>query len=152
MKSSVLGGLLSFVVAFAVVSVAFAGKIDFEKLKCVVNADAAAKEDKASDYKDCKVYFCCGNCQKKFDGDKKGYAAKANHQLVATKQVEQKGCPFSGNDLKKDATIEFKGATIGFCCNDCKGKAEKYSDDDKLSKLFGDDPYEKAKFKKTETK
>jgi hypothetical protein len=75
-------------------------------------------------------------------------AAKANHQLIATAQVTQKACPFSGGELNKDATVEFKGAKVSFCCNNCKGKAEKMSDDEKLDKLFGEAAYEKAKFAK----
>jgi hypothetical protein len=50
--------------------------------------------------------------------------------------------------LNKDATVEFKGAKVSFCCNNCKGKAEKMGDDEKLDKLFGEAAYEKAKFAK----
>ncbi len=151
MKNYWLVGLFAALAAVTSVGVATAGKVSLENIKCFISG-TAAKEDKASDWKDGKVYFCCGNCQKKFDDDKKGYAAKANHQLIATKQVEQTACPFSGNELNKDASIEFKGAKIGFCCNNCKGKAEKMSDDDKLKELFGEDAYDKAKFKKPEEK
>ena len=151
MKNAWVFGLFAFVAAFASVSVAVDTKIDFEKLKCLISG-TAAKEDKASDWKDGKVYFCCGNCLKKFDGDKKTYAAKANHQLIASLQVEQKACPFSGGKIKEDSAIEFKGAKIAFCCNNCKGDAEKMSDDDKVEKLFGEDAYAKAKFAKPEKK
>ena len=151
MKNTWIAGLLAFVVAFASVSVAFENKVAVDKLKCLISG-AAAKEDKSVDYKSGKIYFCCGDCLKKFDGDKKTYAANANHQLIASKQVEQKACPFTGGDLNKDATIEFKGATIAFCCNNCKGKAEKYKDEDKLAKIFGDEQYDKAKFTKVESK
>jgi YHS domain-containing protein len=152
MKNSWIVGLFAFVVAFATVSIAADSKVAVDKLKCLVAGTAAAKEDKSSDWKDGKVYFCCGNCLKKFDADKKAFAAKANHQLIASKQVEQKSCPFSGGDLNKDTAIEFKGASISFCCNNCKGKAEKMSDDDKVAKLFGEEAYAKAKFAKVETK
>jgi hypothetical protein len=151
MKNTWVLGLIAFVATFASVSIAVDTKINFESLKCLVSG-AAAKEDKSSDWKDGKVYFCCGSCQKKFDGDKKGFAAKANHQLIATKQVEQKACPFSGGAVKADTAIEFKGASIAFCCNNCKGKAEKMSDEDKVAGLFGEDAYAKAKFAKAEKK
>ena len=151
MKNSWIAGLMAFVAAFAAVSIAADNKVDFSKLKCVV-ADKAAVEDKSSDWKDSKVYFCCGNCLKKFDGDKKAFASKANHQLIATKQVEQKLCPMTGKELNKEFSVEFKGATIGFCCTNCKGAAGKMSDDDKLAKLFGEDAYAKAKFAKVEKK
>jgi YHS domain-containing protein len=151
MKSSWIAGLFAFVVAFASVSLAIESKVAVDKLKCIVSG-AAVKEDKASDWKDGKIFFCCENCQKKFDGDKKAFAAKANHQLVASKQVVQKACPFSGGPPKSEFSVEFKDATIGFCCNNCKGKAEKMSDDDKVAKLFGEEAFEKAKFAKPESK
>ena len=151
MKNTWVAGLFAFVVAFTAVSFAADTKIDFSKLKCLV-ADKAAVEDKSSEYKDCNVYFCCGNCKKKFDGDKKAFASQANHQLIASKQVEQKACPFSGGALKPEFSVEFKGAKVGFCCDGCKGKAEKMSDEDKMTKLFGEDSYAKAKFAKVEKK
>ncbi len=151
MKSTVIAGLFAFVAAFTAVSFAADTKIDFAKLKCLF-ADKAPVEEKSSEYKDCKVYFCCGNCLKKFDGDKKAFASQANHQLIASKQVEQKACPFSGGALKPEFSVEFKGATVGFCCGGCKGKAEKMSDEVKMKELFGEDSYAKAKFAKVEKK
>ena len=76
-------------VAFSAVT-AYAEKIDFAKVKCMVSG-AAAKEAKTSEWKECNVYFCCDNC---------------------------------------------------------KGKAEKMSDDDKVANLFGEEAYGKAKFAK----
>jgi YHS domain-containing protein len=127
-------------------------KIDLSKVKCLLAATNAAKEDKSSEWKDGNVYFCCDNCKKKFDGDKKAHASKANHQLIQTAQVEQRACPFSGGEINADQKVEFKGATVAFCCGNCKGKAEKMSDEDKLEKLFGEEAYEKAKFAKPEKK
>lgn len=151
MKSSWIAGLLAFAVAFASVSIAVDTKVDMDKMKCLI-LGTPAKADQTSDWKDAKVYFCCGNCLKKFDADKKSFASKANHQLIASKQVAQKACPFTGRDLNKASSVEFKGATVAFCCNNCKGSAEKMSDDDKLAKLFGEEAYEKAKFAKVEVK
>ena len=151
MKNSWIAGLVAFAIAFTSVSVAFE-KVSIDKLKCLMNGTGQAKEDKSSDWKDGKVYFCCSNCLKKFDDDKKTYAAKANHQLIASQQVEQKACPFSGGELNKDTAIEVKGAKIAFCCNNCKGKAEKIADDEKIEKLFSEENYEKAKFAKVESK
>ena len=149
MKNTWIAGLFAFVVAFTAVSFAADTKVDLSKLKCLF-VDKTPVEGKSSDYKECKVYFCCGNCLKKFDGDKKGFASQANHQLIASKQVEQKACPMTGKPLNKEFSVEFKGATVGFCCNGCKGSAEKMSDDDKMAKLFGEDSYAKAKFAKVE--
>jgi|LakMenE01Jun11ns_1017448.scaffolds.fasta_scaffold9849497_1 hypothetical protein len=141
-----IAGAFAALVAFTAVTV-YAEKIDIAKVKCLISG-AAAKEDKTSEWKEGTVYFCCGNCQGKFNGDKKAFAAKANHQLIATKQVEQKACPFSGGEAKAETAIEFKGAKIAFCCNNCKGKAEKFTDEEKLDKLFGEEAFGKAKFAK----
>jgi YHS domain-containing protein len=150
MKSLFLG-VASFALAFAGVTFA-ADTVDLKDIKCLMNPKAAAKAEKSSEWKDGKVYFCCSNCLGSFEGDKKKFASKANHQLIATKQVEQGACPFSGGPAKADQKVEFKGATVTFCCGNCKGKAEKMSDDEKLEGLFGEKAYETAKFKKAEKK
>ena len=49
--------------AFSAVT-AYADKIDFSKVKCMVSG-AAAKEAKSSAWKDGNVYFCCDNCKGK---------------------------------------------------------------------------------------
>merc|ERR1711964_33267 len=54
---------------------------------------------KTAAYKDSKVYFCCGNCPKGFPAavkSKPEVAAKANHQLVITKQATQVKCGNNG--------------------------------------------------------
>ncbi len=132
-------------------SIAFAAdKVSLEGVKCLMNPKANAKADKSADWKEGKVYFCCGNCQAKFnkldEAGKKKIAAKANLQLVATKQYVQGACPFSGEELNPDTAIEVGGAKIAFCCNNCKAKAEKLSDENKVLKLFGEQAFAKAKF------
>ena len=146
MMKNLFAAAIAALFAFTAVN-AYADKIDFTKVKCMVSG-AAAKEAKSSAWKDGNVYFCCDNCKGKFEADKKAMAAKANHQLIATGQVTQKACPFSGGEVKADTAVEFKAAKIAFCCNNCKGKAEKMSDDDKVANLFGEDAYTKAKFAK----
>ena len=152
MKNAILG-LFACLVAFTGVSVALeTPTVDLTNVKCLMNGKGPAKADKSSEWKDGQVYFCCDNCKKSFDGDKKASAAKANHQLVLTKQVEQKACPLSGGKLNDAHKVEFKGATVTFCCPNCKGAAEKFSDEEKAEKLFGEDAYAKAKFAKPEPK
>jgi len=148
---TLIASLFAAIAAFSAVTV-YAEKIDFSKVKCLLAEKNNAKEEKSSEWKEGNVYFCCDNCKGKFEADKKAFASKANHQLISTAQVEQRACPFSGGDLNKDATVEFKGAKIAFCCKNCLGKAEKMSDEDKLEKLFGEEAYEKAKFAKPESK
>lgn len=151
MKNAI-AGLFACVIAFAGVTFAIESKVDLTDIKCMMNGKGPAKADKSSEWKDGNVYFCCDNCKKGFDKDKKAHASKANHQLVATKQVEQQACPMSGGKLNAEHHVEFKGATVTFCCPNCKGAAEKMSDEDKLAKLFGEDAYAKAKFAKPEPK
>lgn len=136
-----------------------AAEIDLTDVKCIMNPKASAKAEKSVEYKGGEVFFCCDKCPKAFakkvEGKDKLVMAKANQQLVATKQAEQAKCPFTGGPLKTELTVN--GAKIQFCCNNCKGKAEKLEGDEQLTKLFGEEAWAKAEFKvpaaeKTETK
>lgn len=91
-----------------------------------------AKKDQAVDYKGKQVYFCCGGCPAAFKKDPEKFAAKANQQLLVSGQIVQVGCPLSGGPLKKTADIA--GASVGFCCDNCKGKVE--SSDDPVKMVF----------------
>ena len=131
-------------VLFIATATTLTADVDLKDIKCVV-APKAASADKSADYKDAKVYFCCGNCAGKFAKDAKKFAVKANHQLVATKQYVQKACPFSGGDLNADTAIKVAGAKVAFCCNNCKGKAEGAKDDAaKMKLVFNDKSFEKG--------
>ena len=111
MLKKTICGLAVLLVAGATV---VAADVDFKKIKCVI-ADKPADEAKTADYKDGKVYFCCGGCAGKFAKDSKKFAAKANHQLVATKQYEQKGCPMSGKEVNKETLVKFGQTEVGLC-------------------------------------
>lgn len=126
-----------------------AGEVDLEGVKCVVaNRDATA--DKSAEYKEGEVFFCCGNCAAKFAKDKEKYSVKANHQLVATGQYEQKACPLSGGDLNPETAIKLAGTKVAFCCNNCKGKVESESDAQKqLALVYSDKAFEKGFEKKS---
>jgi hypothetical protein len=148
MLKKVLSCLAIVLVAGATV---VAGDVDLKGVKCVV-IPKAAKISKSADYRDGKVYFCCGNCAGKFAANQKRYAIKANHQLVASGQYEQIGCPMSGGKLNPSTTIKVAGVDVAFCCNGCKGKVESAADDaDKLKMVFADKAFEKAFKKKTNT-
>ncbi len=126
-----------------------AADADLDGVKCVV-APRDAKASNAVDYKEGQVYFCCGNCPKKFAEDTKKFATKANHQLVATKQYEQKACPFSGKELNPETAVSVASVKVAFCCNNCKGKVEGAAGDEaKVKMVFADKAFEKA-FKKAE--
>ena len=98
---------------------AMAADVKLEGIKCLVAGNQPAKSANASEYKGGKVFFCCGNCKKAFDGDNKKFAAKANHQLVATSQAKQAKCPLTGGPCKEDKFVEVAGAKVYFCCDNC---------------------------------
>ncbi len=125
-------------------------EISLEGVKCLMVAKKDANKDKASKWKEGKVFFCCSGCLGKFEKlDEKGkekISAKANHQLVATKQYEQKGCPFSGGKIDESTEIKVGGAALAFCCGNCKAKAEKIDEDKQVAELFSEKAFKKAKF------
>ena len=127
-------------------------KIKLDGINCPVAGNKAAKADKSVSYKGGQVFFCCGNCPKAFEGNTAKFATKANHQLVATSQVVQANCPLTGGELDSGTAITVKGAKIAFCCNNCKGKAEKAEGDAQLDMLFGEKAFGKAGFKVAEKK
>jgi hypothetical protein len=136
--------MIASMVALVTLSTAFAlDSAKLEGVKCIINPKAAAKEGQAADWKEGKVYFCCGNCKGKFEGmskeDKEKMAAKSNAQLVASKQYVQKTCPLSGGKLTEGTEVEVGGTKVGFCCKNCKGKVEGMKDDaEKLETVFGE--------------
>ncbi|HEV3024764.1 MAG TPA: YHS domain-containing protein [Pirellulales bacterium] len=143
---------LTAITAFAAlltVSV-YAADVKLDGVKCPVSGKAV-KDDKTVDYKGAKVYFCCENCPKAFDKDKTKYATKANMQLVQTKQAKQEKCPIAGKDLNKDTATKVGDVEVSFCCNNCKGKVTKATDEEKLDLVFGEKAFEKG-FKVTEKK
>jgi hypothetical protein len=140
---------VSFLAIMAVAcATVIAGEVDLKGVKCVVASARPAQMSKSADYKDGKVYFCCGNCLGKFNKDAKPFASKANMQLVSTKQYEQKACPFSGGDLNPETAIKVAGTKVAFCCNGCKGKAEKAEGAEQVKLVFGDKAFEKGFAKK----
>ena len=112
-------------------------------IKCPVSKKAV-KEDASVAYKGGKVYFCCPGCPGAFKKDTEKFAARANHQLVATKQAKQKGCPKTGKALNKDTTINVEGAAVSFCCIGCKGWATKVKVVDQIKRLFADAAFKKG--------
>ncbi|MBX3421430.1 MAG: hypothetical protein KF752_07725 [Pirellulaceae bacterium] len=152
-RRTLVGSLVATLVVC--VSLVFAEGVSLEGVKCLM-APKDAKEANAADWKDGKVYFCCGGCKGKFEkmskDDKEKMAAKSNAQLVATKQYKQEACPISGGKLNLDTAIEVGGAKVAFCCGNCKGKVESMKDDEKMETVYGEKAFAKAKFTKVESK
>lgn len=93
-----------------------------------------AKKDCSVAYKGKTVYFCCENCPAGFEKDPDSALSKVMLQWLETGQIVQVGCPFSGKPCA--AKLEVGTTEVGFCCNNCKGKAEK-SGDELLAMIFG---------------
>ncbi len=103
--------------------------------KCVVSG-APAKEDKFVEQDGKKVYFCCENCPKAYAKEPEKFVAKVHHQWAKTDQIVQVACPFSGEAVDAEKSLDVDGVTVHFCCDDCKAKAEK--DKDALALIFAD--------------
>ena len=143
--------LSAFLVVALIAGVVVAAEAEKKSVKCII-ADKAADMSKSADYKDGKVYFCCGGCASKFSKTEKKFAVKANHQLVATNQYEQKLCPFSSRPADPEKSTEVAGVKVAFCCDGCKGKVESTQGDEaKMKLVFADAKFAKA-FKKVAKK
>ena len=146
MKSKCVATVAVALIASIGAGVAMANKVTLDGVKCMMMPAKPVKEDKFVEYKDAKVYFCCPGCVKKFSTDAKPFAAKANHQLALTKQYEQKKCPLSGGDIDSEQSVTVGDVKVGFCCGNCKGKAEKMEGDAQVEALFGDDAFKKGEY------
>lgn len=129
--------------AFASSIIAADAKSEF-KATCPVAKTKAAKEDKSVEYKGGKVYFCCGGCPEAFKKDTAKYAARANMQLVETKQAKEVKCPFSGADLNPATKIKVGDVDVCFCCDKCKAKAEALKGDEQIDLVFNDKAFDKG--------
>ncbi len=112
-------------------------KINLKGIKCVVTGNAAQdREGTSAVYKGGKVFFCCRGCPKAFEKDGKKFSAKANHQLVATKQAKQVKCVFTKRRLNPRTQIRVQGVEITFCCSSCMKKS--LDSTDQIEMLFND--------------
>lgn len=138
--------VLSLVAASFLLSGLAMAAVKLDGLKCPISGKDV-KEEHAVDFGGGKVYLCCGGCPDAFKKDTAKFTAKGNHQLLATGQAKQAKCPLSGGDLNKDTEITIAGAKVQFCCNNCKGKAEKAKGDEQVNLVFSADAWKKGGFK-----
>jgi YHS domain-containing protein len=136
-RTFVLGATAAVALSGFSLPVLSAAESPLANLKCPVSGKAV-DATKFSDYNGGKVYFCCDGCKGKFDKDSTAFAAKANHQLVASGQFAQKGCPLSGGKTKDGTEVDIAGVKVSFCCNNCQGKVAKATGDDQIKLAFGD--------------
>jgi hypothetical protein len=126
--------------AFAVVALVAGSALhaaDAPELKCPVSGKPVDLT-KTVDFNGGKVAFCCGNCPKAFTADPDKYKAKANLQLVQSKQLKQIKCPLTGRPVAADKSIEVDGVKVGLCCGNCLKKANSTSGDETITLLFND--------------
>jgi len=125
--------------AAAVESAAKAGepKAPGKDVKCPVSGKSVNPADFV-EFEKAKVYFCCENCPEAFKKDPTKYAAKAHMQMVQTEQLKQVACPFTGKKLNPETAIDVGSVKVAFCCDDCKAKAEKAKDDERVALVFKD--------------
>ena len=142
MKRTIVALLVAGFAASALFA-AEATKVDFKKIMCPISGKPV-KESATADYKDHKVFLCCEGCPSAFKKDTAKYAAKANKQLVDTKQYKQAACPFSGKPAKDGVTAKVGELAVGMCCNGCKGKVDKAEADAKLAMVFSDKAFAKG--------
>lgn len=119
--------------------------VNLDDVKCILMPKKNVVADKSVDYKEGKVYFCCGGCAKKFATAPEKFSTLANHQLVATGQFVQTGCPISGGDVDDEQASVVGGVTIKFCCEKCKAKVDGAKDEAaKIDLVFGPKRFDKA--------
>ena len=144
MKRLVIGCIAVGLLASASMLTAEEKKEDpLKGIKCVVSGKDI-NPDATAEYKDGKVYFCCEGCPKAFEKNTKKFAAKANLQLVATKQYKQTKCPLSGKGAKDSVTVKVGTVKVGLCCKGCEKAAGKKKDDELVAFLFNDDSFKKG--------
>ena len=120
-------------------------KISLKGIKCIVSGKQAVdKEGSSVAVKGGKVFFCCANCPGAYKKDTAKFAAKANHQLAATKQAKLQKCVLTGKNLNPATKIKVSGVDICFCCNGCKGKATKATGAAQIALLFNDKAFAKG--------
>jgi hypothetical protein len=159
MKKSVFT-LLTALAALAFVGAAGNAEDDKPKKKEVTTTTCpvAGKEIKIAEaktvsYKDANVYVCCDKCKAKMEEDAKPFAAKANQQLVQTRQYRQVKCPLTGGPIDKEEKAKVGATMVRFCCSKCQGKVAAAEGDVQRELVFNDNAFEKgfkAVKKKTE--
>lgn len=121
-----------------------AAEIETAEALCPVAKTRAVNAAQSVAHAGGKVFFCCGNCKAAFEKDASKFTARANHQLVVTKQATQKACPFSGGPTDDDQSVTVAKAKVKFCCGNCQGKAAKMDEADQIDALFSKTAFNKG--------
>ena len=128
---------LAALMVVALVAASALRAADAPALKCPVSGKAV-DASKTADFNGGKVAFCCENCPKEFAKNTDKYKAKANLQLVQSKQLKQVKCPLTGRPCAADKSVTVEGEKVGLCCAGCLKKASGTSGDELITLLFSD--------------
>ena len=140
MKSAAMGTLVIGSVFAAAVAGPAAGRESVPALQpvCVID-DHPIDRAISTDWQGGKVCFCSEKCLKEFLASTGKYAARANHQLLASGQARQVACPFTGKPLNSQIpTVRVAGADIGFCCRACQQTVTRADRQTRFDLIFGD--------------
>lgn len=74
---------------------------------------------------DLKVNLCCKGCQGKVNKADKDAAVELVFAKFDKGFTLQTDCPVSGQPIKADKFVEYKGQKVYFCCPGCPGAFEK---------------------------
>ena len=135
MKFSLLTGVVGAIL-FCSALIVSAAVTEPKDAKCPVSGKGCDPDVSAA-FAGGKVWFCCGKCEAAFKADSAKFAAKSHQQMVSTGQLKQIGCPYSGKEVNPTTMLGIGGASVGFCCNGCKGKTEKASPEEQVQMVFG---------------
>jgi YHS domain-containing protein len=127
---------LTICLAFAANADQKAGLSDPINKKCPITGKDV-NPTKTSEYEKQTIGFCCDDCKGKFESDPKKYIGKVKEfKKQKSSSVSEncccceaadpinKKCPVTGKDVNPTKTSDYEKQTIGFCCDDCKGKFE----------------------------
>jgi len=82
------------------------------------------------------LYFCCPNCHKALLRHPEKYQAEVYYQFAETGQTVQVACPLSGGPVNPETAIKVGNVKVAFCCANCKAKAEKASEEERVTVVF----------------
>ena len=144
MKRVVAALVVCGMLTTATVWAAEKAEVNWDSIKCLMASSKKANPEKSVSFEKGDVYFCCDGCKGKFEKDPKAHAAKARHQMVATKQYKQSACPLSGGDVDPEKSVKINGVSVAFCCGNCLGKVKNAEGKEQLDLVFGDKHFKKG--------
>jgi len=110
---------------------------------CPVTGDPADARFSIS-YQGAKLAFASAEARREFRKQPGRFTARANAQLVATGQAEQRKCPIEGRPVVPSLFLNLAGADVAFCCEDCQRQVADAPADRALELVFSDEPFNRA--------